>query len=333
MCESTKITVIIPVYNGENTLDRCLQSVVNQTYKSLEIIVIDDGSEDDTKNICKRWMDKDNRIALYHKELDHVSKARNLGLEKATGDFLSWVDADDYLELDMYSTMMKQFEANDEIDVVICNTVVHYPNEETRCVENLDSAIIDGQEMIRRILINGESGSALWNKLFRMSLVRRVDAKFKQISGKYSEDALWLTAILAKANKVKRLDKGLYHYIISNTSTSRGGKVTEETCLRWVDGSDIFIREFESMKFRNSVRNDIIFKIKKYIYFLQYMAYMNNYEMAFKKLTELLMSSRLDCPQSDFNKVIFIMEKVKMPRAVVQLFHKLFLTLHLLESA
>ena len=94
-----KITVIIPVYNTARYLDRCIGSVVSQTYKNLEIILVDDGSTDDSYEICKRWEEKDQRILLIHKENGGQSSARNLALDIATGDYIAFVDSDDWISV------------------------------------------------------------------------------------------------------------------------------------------------------------------------------------------------------------------------------------------
>ena len=100
------ITVIIPVYNTARYLERCIGSVVNQTYKNLEIILVDDGSTDDSYEICKQWAEKDHRILLIHKENGGPSSARNLALDVATGDYIAFVDSDDWIEPDMYEAQV-----------------------------------------------------------------------------------------------------------------------------------------------------------------------------------------------------------------------------------
>ena len=94
-----KISIIIPVYKVEKYLDKCVESVVNQTYKNLEIILVDDGSPDNCPKMCDEWAEKDKRIKVIHKENGGLSDARNFGIEKATGDYLMFLDSDDYLDV------------------------------------------------------------------------------------------------------------------------------------------------------------------------------------------------------------------------------------------
>ena len=100
------ISVIVPVYKVEQYLDRCVQSVVNQTYKNLEIILVDDGSPDNCPAMCDAWAEKDSRIRVNHKENGGVSSARNTGLDTATGDYITFVEADDWIESDMLEFLL-----------------------------------------------------------------------------------------------------------------------------------------------------------------------------------------------------------------------------------
>ena len=101
------ISVIVPVYNVEKYLDNCVESIVNQTYKDLEIILVDDGSPDNCPAMCDEWAKKDSRIRVIHKENGGVSSARNIGLDNVTGEYIGFVDSDDYLESNMYELLLQ----------------------------------------------------------------------------------------------------------------------------------------------------------------------------------------------------------------------------------
>ena len=117
--EDKKISIIVPVYNVEKYIDKCLQSLTQQTHKNLEIMLIDDGSPDNSGKICDEWAKKDNRIKVIHKENGGVSSARNLGLEVVTGEYVAFVDPDDYVDLTMYEKMLKSATENNS-DMVLC---------------------------------------------------------------------------------------------------------------------------------------------------------------------------------------------------------------------
>ena len=109
------ISVIVPVYKVEKYLDRCIESIVNQTYKALEIILVDDGSPDNCPEMCDNWAKKDNRITVIHKENGGVSSARNAGIGIATGKYIHFVDSDDWLELNAYKTIMEEVLNNEMV--------------------------------------------------------------------------------------------------------------------------------------------------------------------------------------------------------------------------
>ena len=122
-----KISVIVPVYNVERYLKRCIESIINQTYKDLEIILVDDGSTDSSGNICDEYKKIDKRISVIHKKNGGLSDARNEGLKVVTGTYIAFVDSDDFLDLDMYEYMQKNIE-KENADIVICGTKIDYDN-------------------------------------------------------------------------------------------------------------------------------------------------------------------------------------------------------------
>ena len=112
-----KISVIVPVYKAESYLDRCVESIVNQTYKNLEIILVDDGSPDNSPKMCDDWAKKDERIKVIHKKNGGVSSARNAGINEATGEFVQFVDSDDYIDLSFCEQLVTPFEGG--VDLVV----------------------------------------------------------------------------------------------------------------------------------------------------------------------------------------------------------------------
>ena len=114
-----KVSIIVPVYNVEKYLDKCIESIVNQTYRNIEIILVDDGSPDKCPEICNEWAKKDDRIKVIHKENGGLSSARNAALEIAQGDYITFVDSDDWIENDMIQSMLTCAAKNDA-DIVCC---------------------------------------------------------------------------------------------------------------------------------------------------------------------------------------------------------------------
>ena len=209
--QGTVVSIIVPVYKVEQYLDRCVQSIVNQTYKNLEIILVDDGSPDNCPAMCDAWAEKDSRIRAIHKENGGLSSARNAGLEMATGAFLQFTDSDDWLEPEMIAYLIDLAERN-EADVVRCGYFESYetdepdhPVGESRCVQP------DVADQIIDLMNDGYLSGVVWNKLYRRTVVG--DVRYDPADG-CSEDILYNFRVLSKTQKVVYGDKPLYHYAV-----------------------------------------------------------------------------------------------------------------------
>ncbi len=121
-----KISIVVPIYNAEKYLDRCIQSILNQSYKDLEIILIDDGSTDSSNKICNNYQKRDNRIKFISQKNEGVSAARNRGISEATGEFIGFVDSDDYIQPNMYETLYGLINKYN-CDISICGYFIEYP--------------------------------------------------------------------------------------------------------------------------------------------------------------------------------------------------------------
>ena len=162
------ISVIVPVYNVEPYLRKCLDSIVNQTYRDLEILVIDDGSTDWCGKICDEYAGKDGRIRVFHTENRGLSCARNLGLDNARGEWIGFVDSDDWIETDMYEVLLKRAEET-EADIVECGVLEEHPNRTGKRQEYL----VTGTEAVI-MLIHRELSNAVWNKLWKKSCFDKI---------------------------------------------------------------------------------------------------------------------------------------------------------------
>jgi glycosyltransferase involved in cell wall biosynthesis len=209
--QGSVVSIIVPVYKVEQYLDRCVQSIVNQTYKNLEIILVDDGSPDNCPAMCDDWAAKDSRIRVIHKENGGLSSARNAGLEMVTGAFLQFTDSDDWLEPEMIAYLIDLAERN-EADVVRCGYFESYetdepdhPVGESRCVQP------DVADQIIDLMNDGYLSGVVWNKLYRRTVVG--DVRYDPADG-CSEDILYNFRVLSKTQKVIYGDKPLYHYAV-----------------------------------------------------------------------------------------------------------------------
>ena len=204
-----KVSVIVPVYNTEKYVERCIRSIMNQTYKNLEIVVVNDGSTDNSLNILEKLKVEDNRIVIINQENKGVSAARNKGLENATGEFIGFADSDDFLEEDMYEIM-----ANHLIDekADMCRIKAFIYNREGGIEEiskERNFYVYNTKDEILDAFLQGELKIAVWDKLFRKSIVENI-----KFDGElFNEDAAYVWEACLNSKKVVMDTKQLYHHI------------------------------------------------------------------------------------------------------------------------
>ena len=219
-----KITVIVPVYNVENYLDKCLDSLVNQTYKNLEIIVINDGSIDNSGIICQEYAQKDNRIVYIEKENGGQSEARNMGLDRMTGSYVTFVDSDDWIELDYVEILYKKITEY-QADIAVGN---YYSFNETEGMyyfhifgDSYHEKVYDNVSIFENLYESQEMKSfaliSVWGKLYKADLVKHLRFDI----GKLGEDGYLNQKIYLLAEKTIYLNKGLYAYRQREGSSSR----------------------------------------------------------------------------------------------------------------
>lgn len=208
------ISIIIPVYNVAPYLERCLDSIVNQVYKKTEIIIIDDGSTDESPKICDKYALKDNRIKVIHKKNGGLSDARNVGLSIATGDMVAFVDSDDWVSLNYLQEMYRQMIAN-KADIIECG-FVRTAKKVDEDYESLNNRIktYNVVDAMQALITDNELHQVVWNKLYRKEVIG--DTFFEL--GKYNEDEFWTYQIFARSTKIVKIDACLYYYFQNSTS-------------------------------------------------------------------------------------------------------------------
>ena len=225
MCKDLpKITVIVPVYNVQAYLKECLDSLRNQTYKNLEILLVDDGSPDCSGKICDEFVNRDSRFKVFHIENQGLGRARNYALKHVSGDYVGFVDSDDKCELTMFQTLISSALKYDA-DITFGAKVEWYQNHVRRwkCLDDSDF-LISQREFFKAILSLGRwrqagvSGGYVWLKLFKRQLIdglEFVDTKF------FIEDELFCAAAGLRAKRICCVDKELYYYRQRNGSIVR----------------------------------------------------------------------------------------------------------------
>lgn len=201
------ISVIVPIFNTERYLERCIDSIINQTYHNLEIILIDDGSTDNSLKICNIYKEKDARIEVVHSENRGVSHARNLGIDIAKGEYIAFVDSDDYIEKNMYNELYIRIK-EDETEMAVCN----FSNNKS--LEELP-IVITQFEFLSYILDKDKFRGFLTNKLYKRNLIdkQRLDEKIY-----ICEDLMFNCEYALKCKSCSIIDKKLYNYELREDS-------------------------------------------------------------------------------------------------------------------
>ena len=232
------ISVIIAVYNTGKYLRPCLDSIVNQTYKNLEIILVDDGSKDQSLAVCKEYAEKDSRVIVFHKENSGVSVTRNQGIKLAHGDYFSFIDSDDYLEADTYEYLLNIINTHG-VDAVNYEHFITFSNkEQIHQLNDKNYGLFDSKQAISQLVHNVMFA---WNKLFSKKIIENL--YFDETIAR-GEDSLFSIFAFDKADKIWFEKRPLYHYIQSENSAVRGSfRKNQLTAMNLIDIYDPFFRE------------------------------------------------------------------------------------------
>lgn len=207
------VSILIPAYNVEEYISQCLDSVINQTYKNLQIIIVDDGSKDFTSRICDNYAAEDERVEVYHIPNGGVANARNILLTKIKGDYFLFVDSDDWIELDAVELLIEKMTQHDA-DIVGYDSVKSIVLSESL---RLQEDLIERDTIINIFLKHNTFNGSLWNKFIKSSLIK--DNRFRnEIS--YGEDALFCWQLIQNVNRVLITNISKYHHRIHEESLS-----------------------------------------------------------------------------------------------------------------
>lgn len=232
--EKDLISIIVPVYNVEAYLDRCMESILKQTYKRLEIILVDDGSTDSSGEKCDAYAKQDSRIKVIHKKNGGLSDARNAGLALATGDYIGYVDSDDWIEPDMYQSLYDACAEHDA-ELAVCRYFGEY-QDRTEAGGTGKIVPLSRDELLK-IYISGNDEyviyNSVWSKLFKRELV--ADLIFPK--GRNSEDIMYTTRAFCRLGRAAYIDRCLYHYVLdregSIMNVSRGERMFRDEIPFW----------------------------------------------------------------------------------------------------
>lgn len=220
----SKISIIVPVYNTERYLHKCIDSILNQTYESFELILVDDGSTDHSLNICKEYEEKDKRIKVLHKENGGQGSARNLGIDKAEGEYIGFVDSDDFIHPRYYEILKKLLD-DTNADIACCHYQFIQPDEK-QIFEELDyNSILSKAEVIitREFMENYDRyfRAVSWISPCTKLCKREMFINTRYPEGVIDEDSYILHHLLGNSDIMVRIENKLYYYVWSPNSTSR----------------------------------------------------------------------------------------------------------------
>lgn len=208
MIQNPLISIIVPVYNVASTLERCVKSLTTQTYRHLEILLVNDGSTDQSENICQQLANSDQRIHVYTQTNQGLSAARNTGVKHAHGEFVSFVDSDDYVDSSFIESLVNETRKNPQIDLVICGFITNNPAFHKEEVPK-EHFLLPGHVYLEKCLQNPPIYDVVaWTKLYRTSLCQSVTFPV----GKVHEDEFTYYRFIDTARFVATVPQPLYHY-------------------------------------------------------------------------------------------------------------------------
>lgn len=251
--ESIKISVIVPVYKvPEEYLRKCIESILNQSLRELEIILVDDGSPDNCGIICDEYAKKDSRINVIHKKNEGVSLARNIGISKARGKYISFVDSDDWIENDFYEKIF-EYAIDNDIDIAISGFVKEINGKSHEVLKKEKSQIFTRQEAQYRLLDRKIYVWGLWDKIYKTKLIKGKVFFDKTLDMGEDLDFIW--KVLEKSKKIGYISLNKYHYMYRKNSVTNINNPEKK-----ITSVNILERIF------NETKNEILFNKVKELY-------------------------------------------------------------------
>lgn len=260
------VSVVVPIYNVELYMRKCIDTIISQTYKELEIILVDDGSTDTSGKIADEYKNKDSRIQVIHKTNGGLSDARNKGMKVAKGKYICFIDSDDYIEKNMIENMVKQIQKTNS-DVVICGFYVDYEDKSGKLIRREARQLegkIDLEKMNPTFL--GMLGYA-WNKIYSLNFLRKNNFEFEK-GLSMIEDTEFNTRVLSKANIA--LNQGIYNHYVQRPRETLGNKKYDnflELIIRYCKCREVLLKKWnvEEKKIQELKRIYFLSSVKRYV--------------------------------------------------------------------
>ncbi len=247
------VSVIVPVYNVQDYIEKCLDSLVNQTLKQLEVIVVDDGSTDRTSLIVDDYQKKYNAmIKVIHKKNEGVSIARNVGLESATGEYIGFLDSDDWVNFDMYEKLYQK-AIKDNCDIVACDTLAIYPDKKI-----LIESHINETSTIKDLML--KAYAVIWNKIYKREIIKGIDFKAGMT---FCEDVRFLYMLYPRIKKIGSVHESLHNYL------QRSGSLTytyDKKLYQLIDSLDDIVSYYKKNSLYEKYYDELEYAYIRYLF-------------------------------------------------------------------
>lgn len=302
------ISVIVPIYNVEKYLSKCIESIINQTYKKLEIILVNDGSTDNSLEICEKYRNKDDRIKIINKSNGGLSDARNKGIEIALGDYISFVDSDDYLDYKMIEILYNDIQTySADISIVNYMKIFEDGTKEDESLDRNDFLVMDSKSAIKNLLDNSSFGNYAWNKLYKRELFEDVKYPF----GRKMEDLGTTYKLFFKSNIIVYNPIQLYYYL------QRDDSILHNKDLKFIlDEYELTIERYKYLKdkYLSFKENDIFlynYLVHQYALLYQFESIRNEVDLILKRfnfdiLKKLNLNEKIKYVMYSINKSLYV---------------------------
>lgn len=313
-----KISVIICAYNAEKTIKKCLDSVCGQTYKELEIILVNDGSADQTLNIMQKYKENDQRIVLVDQENQGAGCAKNVGIHHATGDYITFVDSDDWIERNTYELVMEKIKQT-HCDMVLFNHNRIMGNRTIRDVRPIKDEVIHLDEMGRdtyffRYIISYNHDLGAWNKVVRRKIIIDNNIGFSDNKKTVYDDNMYSFKIICHINTIVTMSDSFYYYVINKNSITDMEKIKDSLAMGYTNLLNEFVdyliqigkyQEMQSVmaplyyslvyfgliRLKHFGHFNVLQSLKilnEFKYYIEYMKEINKFSVRFKYITQTM---------------------------------------------
>lgn len=224
------VSIVVPIYNVEKYVERCLESILNQTYKNIEVILVNDGTTDSSRVIAKSFEDRDKRFVLLDKQNGGLSSARNYGFVNCNGEYIAFIDSDDFISKDYVEKLLSAFDY--QTDVVIADYAIYDENKKkyylhSSMLNKNEIISVEGKmELLNNLLLAGSNIMPVWKNMYRVAFLKSNNLEYASEREVYSEDVLYNLAAYHLARKIKIIDEIVYYHLIVGDSLSQGYRKT-----------------------------------------------------------------------------------------------------------